>query len=145
MHISNRRVYRDYQISDKLEVGLVLSGAEVKSIKGGHMQLEESFVRFKDGELWLENAHIHPYGFADNRTYDPRRRRKLLAHKKELLKIKLKVDQGMSLVALACYNKGRNLKLEIGVARSKKNYEKREVIKKRDIQREVEVVLRGKS
>ena len=145
MRISNRRAYKDFQIFDKFETGIVLTGAEVKSIKAGHLQLEESFVRLKDNAAWLENAHVHPYGFADNRSYNPRRVRKLLLHKKELLKIRQKLTESMSLVALSCYNKGRNIKLEIALARSKRKYEKREELKKRDIQREVDIALRGKS
>jgi len=144
MRITNRRASRDYLISEKFEAGIVLSGAEVKSVRGGHLQLEESFVRLKEGEAWLENAHIHPYGFADAREIDPRRSRKLLLHRNELLKLEQKTAEGMSVIALACYNKGGNLKLEIALARGKKKYEKREAIKKRDIQREVEKVFRGK-
>jgi SsrA-binding protein len=144
MKVFNRRATHDYQIYDKFEAGIVLSGAEVKSVRDGHLQLEDSFVRVKDGEAWLENAHIHPYSFADSREYNPRQARKLLLHRKELLKLQLQAQQGMSIIALSCYNKGRNIKLEIALARGKKKYEKREDLKKRDAAREVETALRGK-
>jgi len=143
--IINRRASHDYQLLEKLEVGIVLSGGEVKSVKNGHLKLEEAFVRITDGEAWLVNAHIHPYSFADNRDYDPRRSRKLLLHKSELLKISQQTkEKNLTLVPISCYNSGNKIKLEIALGRGKKKYEKRETIKRKDIDREIEAQLRKK-
>lgn len=136
--IINRRANYDYQLLEKIEVGIALTGAEVKSVKEGHLQLEQAFGRLKDGELWLINAHIHPYRFADNRDYDPRRSRKLLLHKNELLKLAQKItSSGLTIVPISCYTKGQKIKLEVALAKGKKKYEKREAIKKRDLEREI--------
>ena len=139
MKIINRRAKYDYSLLEEFEAGIVLTGPEVKSLKAGHASLAESFVKMIDGQAWLLNAHVNPYPYADNRDYDPRRSRKLLLHKKELLKIQQKIkEKSLTIVPLSCYTKGRNLKLKIALAKGKKGYEKREVIKKRDIEREVE-------
>lgn len=144
LKITNRRVNFDYQLLEKFEAGIALTGAEVKSVKAGHMKLEEAFVQIRDNEAWLVNAHIHPYAFADNRDYDSRRSRKLLLHKNELLKISQQVSQkGLTLVPIACYNKHNRIKLEVALAKGKKKYEKREALKRKDIQREVESQLKG--
>lgn len=141
--IINRRAGYDYQLLEKFEAGIALTGAEVKSVKAGHMKLEEAFVQIRDNEAWLVNAHIHPYAFADNRDYDSRRSRKLLLHKNELLKIAQQVaEKGLTIVPISCYNKHNRVKLEIALAKGKKKYEKREAIKRRDIQREVEGSLK---
>jgi SsrA-binding protein len=141
--IINRRAGYDYQLSEKFEAGIVLTGAEVKSVKAGHIKLEEAFVQIRDNEAWLINAHIHPYAFADNRDYEPTRSRKLLLHKNELLKISQQVTQkGLTVVPVACYNKHNRVKLEIALGKGKKKYEKREALKQKDIQREVEGQMR---
>ena len=135
--IINRRASFDYQILTKFEVGVVLNGGEVKSIKAGHLKLEEAFIRLKDHEAWLFNAHIHPYSFAANKEEDPRRARKLLLHKKELLKLKQEATQkGLTVIPLSCYTKHNKIKLEIALAKGKKKYEKRESLKKKDWQKE---------
>lgn len=136
--IINRRARFDYQLLEKFEAGIVLTGPEVKSVKAGQMSLSESFVRIRDGEAWLHHAHINPYSFADNRDYDPRRARKLLLHKNELLKLEQQTKQrGLTIVPVACYTKHQQIKLEIALAKGKKKYEKREAIKKRDLEREL--------
>jgi SsrA-binding protein len=136
--IINRRARFDYQILAKFEAGVVLNGSEVKSIKNGHLKLEEAFIRLKDHEAWLFNAHIHPYSFAANKKEDPRRARKLLLHKKELLKLKQEATQkGLTIVPLSCYTKHNKIKLEIALAKGKKKYEKRESLKKKDWQKEL--------
>jgi len=123
MKIKNRKASFNYQILDKFEAGMALNGAEVKSIKNGHLKLEESFVRFKDNEAWLFNAHVQ----------------KLLLHKKELLKLRQNLEQkNLTIVPILCYIKHNKVKLEVALARGKKKYEKRESIKKKDLQREVE-------
>lgn len=136
--IINRRARYDYQLLGKFEAGIALTGPEVKSVKGGHMSLNESFVQIRDGEAWLFNAHIHPYLFADNRDYDPRRARKLLLHKNELLKLQQETKQkNLTIVPISCYTKHRIIKLVIALARGKKKHEKRKAIKKRDLEREL--------
>jgi SsrA-binding protein len=138
MRIINRRAPYDYQLLEKFEAGIVLNGPEVKSVKAGHLHLEEAFCQVKNGELWLFNAHIHPYKFADNQNYDPRRARKLLLHKNEILKLfQYSSQKGLTIVPISCYTKGNQIKLEIALAKGKKKYEKREAIKKRDLEREM--------
>jgi len=143
MKITNRRAKHDYQLSDKFETGIVLTGAEVKSVLEGKIHLEEAYAKIIQGELFLINAHIHPYRFADTKNIDPRRTRKLLVHKKELVSLASKIKQkNLTLIPVSCYNKGRKLKLKLALAKAKKKYEKREVKKRRDIDREIERVLR---
>ena len=131
MKITNRRAYYDYDILDKFEAGIVLSGAEVKSVKQGKIKLEGSFVKIIDGEAFLINAHIHPYQFADNRDYIPTKSRKLLLHKDEIQSLLTKTSQGkLTLVPLSCYTIGRLVKLDVGIGKGKKKWDKREAIKK---------------
>lgn len=143
--IFNRRAKYDYQILEKFEAGIALTGAEVKSVKAGHLHLDEAFIRVNNGQACLVNAHIHPYVFADNRDNDPVRTRKLLLHKNELLKLaQVTSRQGLTIVPLSCYTRRNKIKLEIALARGKKKYDKREVIKKKDLKREIESQLRKK-
>lgn len=136
--IFNRRAKFDYQFIKNLEAGIVLIGSEVKSVKAGHIKLAGSFVRLYSGQAWLHNAYINPYKFADNRDYDPVRQRKLLLHKKELLFLQQQIkEKKLAIIPVSCYTKSRKIKLEIALARGKKKYEKREKIKKRDIDREI--------
>jgi SsrA-binding protein len=143
--IINRRVRYDYHLLDKFEAGMVLTGAEVKSIKAGKMSLAESFVKLIDGEAWLVNAYINPYAYADNQDYDPRRSRKLLLHKNELLKLSQQTkEKGLTIVPISCYTTGREIKLEIALARGKKKADKREVKRKKAIEREIQQTLKEK-
>jgi len=143
MRIVNRRAAYDYRLLEKFEAGIVLSGPEVKSIKAGHLHLEEAFCQIKNGEVWLFNAHIHPYKFADVQNYDPRRTRKLLLHKKEILKLaQYSSQKGLTIVPISCYTKGNKIKLEIALAKGKKKYEKKTKIKERDLEREQEERLK---
>ena len=144
MKITNRRAYHDYHILEKLEAGIHLTGPEVKSVKGGHMSLGGAFVKIVGSEAYLVNAQIHPYPFARLENYDSGRTRKLLLHKKEIIALKSKIQSGLTLVPLSCYTKQGLVKLEIALARSKKKYEKKEALKKRDLERELEEELRGK-
>ena len=138
MRIINRRVKYDYRLLEKKEAGIVLSGSEVKSVKEGHINLEEAFIRVKDGEVWLLNAHIHPYKFTSDQNYNPRRARKLLLHKNEILKLaQYSSQKGLTIIPVSCYTKGNKIKIEIALAKGKKKYEKKETIKKRDIEREI--------
>lgn len=145
MKITNRRAYHDYNILEELEAGIRLIGAEVKSIKGRRMNLEGAFIRIIGSEIYLVNAHIFPYPYARPEGYDPRRSRKLLLHKKQIISLKSKIEgQSLALIPLECYISGGYIKLKIGIARGKKQYEKREKIKRRDIERQVQRELKGK-
>ncbi|MFC1727095.1 SsrA-binding protein SmpB [Patescibacteria group bacterium] len=145
MKVVNRRARYDYELLEKFEAGLVLTGAEVKSVKAGRINLEESFIRVSQGEAWFHNAHIPAYPMADNQNYEPTRTRKLLLHKKEILKLLLGTQtKKLTIVPISCYTKGRNIKLSIALAKGKRKYEKRKKIKERDFKREQERLLRDK-
>ena len=137
MKITNRKFHREYQEIEKYEVGISLTGPEVKSIRAGRMSLDDAFVKIFESGPYLINAQIQAYEFAKNDSYDPKRSRKLLMHKKELLRLKVKIAGGgaLTLAPIACYNKGRLIKLEIALARGRKDLEKRKLEKKRDIKR----------
>ena len=139
MFAENRKARFDYEILDTFEAGLVLSGAEVKSIKNGRMNLTGSYVNFHDSELYLVGSSIAPYQPKNQPAdYDPFRSRKLLLRKKEITSLIGKIKQkGLTLVPLKVYNKGRRIKLEFAVARGKKQYDKREVIAKRETARNI--------
>jgi SsrA-binding protein len=140
----NKRAHFDYQISDKYEAGLVLTGAEVKSIKTGHVSLKESFVTIKGNELFLTNANIPFYERAgDAKNYDPTRSRKLLLKKSEIKHLtgKIRTD-GLTLVPISLYTKKRLLKLEFGVGKGKRKFDKRQTISKREDKRRVQRALR---
>lgn len=145
MKIVNSKATFDYTILERYEAGIVLSGHEVKSLRTGHAKLDGSFVRIMGNEAYLIGAHIYPYSFARVDNYDPARSRKLLLHKREILKLKHKMDaDGLTLVPLAWYTTGYKVKMEIGLAKGKKEYEKREIIKKREDKRSLERAFRGK-
>jgi SsrA-binding protein len=143
--IINDKAKFDYEISDRLEAGIALTGAEVKSARLGQVKLAGAFVRFKDGEMWVTNLQIYPYKYADNTEYIADRPRKILIKKKEMLALETAMKAGrLTLVPTAMYTKGPRVKLEIGLARGKKKYEKREAIGKRDVERDIEREMRGK-
>jgi SsrA-binding protein len=145
MKITHRRAHFDYDILERLEAGIVLSGAEAKSLSLGHASLEGSFVRIIGSEAYLVNAQIYPYTFARPEGYEPKRTRKLLLHRRQLLSLKTKIDSGnLTLVPLAWYTAKSKIKLEIGVARGKKQYEKREKKRREDLKRELERDYRGR-
>lgn len=135
----NKRAYFDYEILENFEAGVVLTGQEVKSIKTGHISLAGAFVTMKGAEAWLTNSHVPPYKMAGKiLDYEPTRPRKLLLRKKELSSLIGKIKQkGLTLVPLRVYTKGSKIKLEFGIGRGKKKYEKRETIKKREIDRKI--------
>jgi SsrA-binding protein len=145
MKIFNKKATFEYEILERLEAGVNLTGAEVKSIKGGHAQLTGAFVRIIGSEAYLVNAQIFPYIYARPEGYDPKRTRKLLLHKAELIRLKSKLEgANLTLIPLSWYTKGPLVKLEVGLARGKKQYEKREVKRKEDQRRELERDYRGK-
>ena len=139
MKVFNRKAKFEYQLFEKFEAGIALNGAEVKSVKEGKISLDDSFARIKDGQVWLFNCHIHPYRFADTRELDPTRPRKILLHKKEIVSLESKMRQKrLTLVPLSCYTKGRLIKIELVLGRGKKEFEKKEVKKRQDLEREIE-------
>jgi SsrA-binding protein len=145
MRIINKKAGFDYELLDRIEAGVALTGPEVKSLMIGQASLNEAYVKFIGGEAFLVNAHIHPYQYADSRQIDPKRSRKLLLHRRELLSLATKMQSGnLTLVPVAWYNKGRQIKLEIALARGKKAWQKREAIKKRDLVRETEEELKNR-
>ena len=138
--IVNKRAYFDYEVLETYEAGIKLFGFEVKSVRKGSVSLRASFVTLKDNQLWLTNAVISPYQPQNTPAgYDSTRTRRLLLHKKEIAHLigKLK-EKKLTIVPLRVYNKHRKIKVEIGVARGKKQHDKREVIKKRDVEREMQ-------
>ena len=143
---NNRKAFHDYSIESTLEAGLVLAGHEVKSIKSGNTSLNGAYVTIRGGEAWLRNAHIGRYKQASGlEGYDETRERKLLLHKNEIIKL---LDQtkgkGLTLVPLELYTSKRRIKLKVGVARGKKQYDKRESIKKKELKRSISRTLRTK-
>lgn len=137
MRIVNRKAGFNYEFLEKFEAGIVLEGREVKSIRLGQMKLDESFVQLDNQGTWLVNCHISPYKFANNQDYNPTRRRKLLLHKQEILALHKKMEgKNLTIIPVSCYTSPHKIKLELALARGKKNWDKREKIKKRDLARE---------
>ena len=146
MKITNRRAFYDFQILERFEAGIRLTGAEVKSVRGERASLTGSFVKIIGGEAYLVNALIPPYEYARPADYDEKRTRKLLLHKAQLLTFKHKLaSTSLTLVPLSIYIKKGLIKLEIGLAKGKKAYEKREALKKRDLERDLSQELKGKN
>jgi len=139
----NRKAYHDYHIRDSVEAGLALTGTEIKSIRQGKVSLRDAYARPEKGEMWLLNCHISPYDKASRHNHEPLRPRKLLLHQEQIADLSAEVMQkGVTLVALKLYLKNGIAKLELGLARGKKLYDKREAIAKRDAQRQMEHALR---
>jgi SsrA-binding protein len=139
----NRRARHDYSIEDTYEAGIALTGTEVKSLRAGRASLTDGFAQVSDGEVWLHNVHIPEYVQGTWTNHTPRRIRKLLLHRKEIDKISTKIaEQGLSLVPLSMYFKDGNVKVELGLGRGKRTYDKRHDLARRDAAREVERVLR---
>jgi len=146
MKITNRRAFYDYQILEKLEAGINLYGAEVKAVRLGHADLTGSHVRILGSEAYLINAKIFPYQYSRPEGFDEKRTRKLLLHKREIIALKSKTEgQNLTLVPLSLYTTKSFIKLEIALGRGKKQYDKKESIKKKDIQREIEQELEERS
>lgn len=142
MKIVNKKAYFNYEVTDKMEVGIRLTGPETKSVFAGKVGLEDSFVKVIGSEAYILNMQIFPYQFATNVEIDPKRTRKLLLHKKQIISLKTKLQQSNeTLIPLAIYNAGRHIKLEIGLGRGKKKWDKREAIKKREIERNTKFLL----
>jgi len=141
----NRKARHDYHIQESFEAGVVLKGSEIKSIRAGRVNLSDAYARPENGELWLYNSHIASYDAASYNTHEPKRPRKLLLHRKEIDDLAGKVTQkGLTLVPLKLYIKHGIAKIELGVAKGKKLYDKREAIARRDAEREVERAMKHK-
>ncbi len=129
----NRKAFHDYFIEEKLEAGIELSGTEVKSIRQGKINLKESYVSVKDGELWLIGCNISPFEQGNRFNKDPLRTRKLLMHKREITRLYGVIkQQGLTLVPTKCYFKDGRVKIEVGIAKGKKDYDKRDAIAERE-------------
>ncbi len=137
MKIENREFYRNYEEIEKLEVGIALTGAEVKSIRKGAIKLDDAYVKVMDNQLFLVNADISIYQFSSTDGYDARQRRKLLLHRKEITRLQTKLQGGgnLTIAPISCYTKGRLIKLEIALARGRTDLQKRKLEKARDIKR----------
>ena len=134
---SNRKAFHDYEILERYEAGLVLTGTEIKSIRAGRADLRDSYARPQDGELWLVNAYIAPYGPASQFNHEPRRPRKLLLHREEIDKLTAAVsEKGLTIVALRLLIKNHVAKVELGLARGKRQYDKRQAIISRELDME---------
>jgi SsrA-binding protein len=143
--VSNRKAFHDYFIEETLEAGIVLSGTEVKSLREGRINLKDSFARVENGEVLLYNCHISPYSHGNISNHDPTRKRKLLLQRREIERLLGKAQQrGYTLVPLKVYFKRGWAKVELGLARGKKLYDKRETESKKSAQREIEKGIRGK-
>jgi SsrA-binding protein len=139
----NRKAYHNYHIQESFEAGIVLKGSEIKSIRAGKVNLSDAYAKPENGELWLYNSHIASYDAASYNTHEPIRPRKLLLHRKEIDSLAGKVMQkGLTLVPLKLYIKHGVAKVELGIAKGKKVYDKREAIARRDAEREVERALK---
>ena len=142
--IQNRKAFHDYQIDETYEAGIVLQGTEVKSLRAGKANFTDAFAFIQDQEVWLREFHISPYKFGSYSNHDPRRQRKLLLSKKEIRELDKYVQQkGYTLVPLKLYFKKGYAKIQIGVARGKKRFDKRDSIKEKDTKREMERNLKG--
>ena len=133
---TNRKANFEYEIINRYEAGFVITGTEVKSIRDGKINIQESYGRISNDEVWIINSHINEYKYGNINNHEPLRNRKLLLNKREIRKIKQQLqEKGLTLVPLKVYFKGSLVKVEIGIAKGKKLYDKRESIKKRDIER----------
>ena len=140
---TNRKAWHDYSISYTVEAGLVLVGSEVKSLRNGGASLQDGFARLERGELWLYGVHIPPLPQASHFNHEPRRKRKCLIHKRELAKLDVLVEgQGTTMVPLSLHFRGSRAKVELGVGRGKKQFDKREDMKKRTADRDVRRAMR---
>ena len=142
---TNRKARHDYHIEESYEAGIVLTGTEVKSVRGARVNLKDSYARIENGEIFLYNMHISPYEQGNRFNHDPVRIRKLLMHKIEINRLTGKINEkGYALIPLKIYLKSGLVKVELGLARGKKLYDKRRDIAERDSKREIERVFRDK-
>ena len=136
---TNRRALHDYFILETIEAGIVLKGTEVKSLRGGNANLQDSWAAIKEGELWLYGLHINPFEKGNINNHDPKRDRKLLIHKQQILRLFGKIqEKGLTVVPVRIYFKKNIVKIELAIARGKKTYDKRAAIAKREVERQIQ-------
>lgn len=141
----NRQAYHDYFVERTIEAGISLVGTEIKSIRDGKVNLRGSYAMARKDEIWLENAHIAIYEQGNRYNHEPMRNRKLLLHRKEIEQLQAKIEtKGLTLIPLKLYLKGGKAKIELGLCRGKKLYDKREAIAERDAKRDIERIMRGR-
>jgi SsrA-binding protein len=141
----NRKAFHDYHLLETFEAGLVLLGTEVKAIREGRVNLRDSFARVEDGEVFIYNVHISPYSHRGYADHEPLRKRKLLLHRSEIKKLIGKtVEKGMTLVPTRLYFKDGRVKVSVSIAKGKKDYDKRETIKKREAERETRAAVKSR-
>lgn len=139
----NKKAYHDYNILETYEAGVALTGTEIKSVRAGKSTLRDGYARVRNGEAWLENVHITPYAEGNQFNVDPMRNRKLLLHKKEIRKLEvILTEKGLTIVPLRMYLKHGYAKVLIGVAQGKKNYDKRESLKRKDQERDIQRAMK---
>ncbi len=144
MEISNKKAYYDYEIETTYEAGIVLKGTEIKSIRQGKANLRDSYAIYKNGEIFILNMHISEYDKGNIFNHEETRTRKLLLNKKEIYKIRDSIEkEGYTLIPIKVYFKGNRAKVLLGIAKGKKNYDKREAIKKKDIEREIKKQIKS--
>src|SRR5918998_4094288 len=144
--VTNRAALHEYHILDRYEAGIALQGTEVKSVRAGQIQLKESYVAVREGEAWLFNAHVSHYSHGNRSNHDPTRTRKLLLHRREIDRLESEASgSGMTLVVTRVYLKKGRVKFEIGVARGKKLYDKRETEMRRTVERETRAQLKERA
>src|SRR5919199_105940 len=140
---TNRQAFHDYNVLETVEAGLALAGTEVKSIRAGNVNLRDAYARAQDGEIWLWNAHIAPFEQGNRWNHEPRRPRRLLLHTREIGRLSGKAGEaGATLVPLRLYDRGGKLKLELALARGKRQYDKRSAIAERETKREIERAIK---
>jgi SsrA-binding protein len=140
---NNRHALFEYAILESIEVGIALTGTEVKSIRSGHVNLREAYARIERGELWLHNCHIAPYEQGNRYNHEPRRPRKLLAHKREIGRLAHKASEpGNTLIPMRVYSARGHIKVELAVARGKRQYDKRQAIAEREAKRDIDRALK---
>jgi SsrA-binding protein len=142
---TNRKAFFNYEVLDRAEAGVVLRGSEVKSVREGGLNFKDAYVDFRGGELFLVGCHIGPYSHSNLQNHAPERVRKLLLHKREILKLGGKAtEKGLTLVPVRAYFKNGKVKVEIALARGKRAHDKREAIKRKDIARDTEAAVRAR-
>jgi SsrA-binding protein len=140
---TNRKALHDYSIEDTYEAGVALTGTEIKSVRAGRVNLRDGYVQIRDGEAWLLNVHISPYDFGNRENHEPRRERRLLLHRQEIRRLQSKVaERGWTIVPLRIYLKTGRAKIEIGLARGKRLYDKRDAVAERDMDRDLERAIK---
>lgn len=141
--VTNKKAYHNYQILEKYEAGIALQGTEVKSCRTGNVSMSDSYARIYDGELWLIQTHISPYEKGNRNNHEPLRQRKLLVHKKEILKFRQATEaKGLSLIPLRMYLKKGKVKVQLGLGKGKQLHDKRETLKKKSYDREAQKLMK---